>query len=182
MGILGVDEETILGNIAMASLRKTNALAEYKAASAELAWWMQGAELAGITVGHEDEEPNAGELEELFPPSEFFDQTGTQPTLRQAIMAHLRDFPTVHFPLANLTADLVERGWLADDGAAAKRVSDMAGLMAGDKDKQIERAGRGVYRLHPRLAAAFDTSQVSPRITGAGPFLAADGVPAGSQE
>jgi hypothetical protein len=153
-----LDPNVIVANIEAARERKAKALADYEAASAELAWWLQGAELAGLAVAREDDEPTAANVEELFPPAVHFEQTGTQPTLRQAIVAHLREHPTIAFSVGDLAMALMLRHWVAEDGAQ-KRVSDMASLMHGDE--QLQRVDRGVYRLHPRLAVAFEGRPVT---------------------
>jgi len=106
----------------------------------------------------DDEETDVGDVEELFPSAEFF-ENGTQPTLRQAIVAHLRGQPMMAFNIGGLVEALAHRGWLPDREDAQKRVSDMAGLMA--QEKQLQRVERGVYKLHPRLAVAFDRQPVT---------------------
>src|SRR5580704_6829088 len=153
MGSTGLDPDLIAANIQAARDRKAHALAEYEAASAELSWWLQGAKLAGIaTLSDEDDQNNVPD--DLFPPARYFDETRERPTLRQAIMAHLGETPTAGFTVAELAQALVRRGWLPEDGGAQKRVSDIAGVMHGDE--QLQRVDRGVYRLHPRFALAFE--------------------------
>lgn len=152
MGSTGLDPDLIAANIQAARERKARALAEYEAASAELSWWLQGAKLAGIaTLSDEDDQNNVPD--DLFPRARYFDESGERPTLRQAIMAHLGETPTTDFAVAELAQALVRRGWLPRDGAQ-KRVSDLAGVMHGDE--QLQRVDRGVYRLHPRFALAFE--------------------------
>jgi hypothetical protein len=152
MGSTGLDPDLIAANIQAARDRKAQALAEYEAASAELSWWLQGAKLAGIaTLSDEDDQNNVPD--DLFPPARYFDETEERPTLRQAIMAHLSETPTASFTVAELAQALVRRGWLPENGAQ-KRVSDLAGVMHGDE--QLQRVDRGVYRLHPRFALAFE--------------------------
>lgn len=155
----GLDPELILLNIDDARTRKERALADYEAASAELAWWLQGADLAGIAVVREDDEPDSASIEELFPPAALFDTGGAEPTLRQAIVAHLRENPMIPFPIASIAHALVLREWIPDRRDTQKRVSDMASLMAGED--QLQRVDRGVYRLHPRLAVAFEQRPVT---------------------
>ncbi len=145
----GLDPPLIARSVEAARQRKADALAEYEAASAELAWWLKGAELAGLAVVREDdEEPDLGHIEELFPAAAFFDETGTRPTLRQAVVAYFREHPDVALSHAELAQALIERGWLAEEDAQ-KRVSDVAVVMR--RDKQLERVDRGVVRLHPQL-------------------------------
>ncbi len=159
MSILKLDPDLIVANIEAARERKAQALTDYETASAELAWWLQGAELAGVAVVREDDEPASAKVEELFPPAAAFEgEKGAQPTLRQAIVAHFREHPTIAFPVGDLAVALLLRGWLAEEGAQ-KRVSDMASLMASDE--QLQRVERGVYRLHPRLAVAFERRPVT---------------------
>lgn len=155
----GLDPDLIRLNVDAARQRKENALADYEAASAELAWWLQGAELAGVTVVRDDGEPDAANIEELFPPAALFDTGGAEPTLRQAIVAHLREHPMIPFPIASIAHALVLRGWMPDRADTQKRVSDMASLMAGED--QLQRIERGVYRLHPRLTVAFEQRPVT---------------------
>jgi hypothetical protein len=152
MGSTGLDPDLIAANIQVARDRKAQALAEYEAASAELSWWLQGAKLAGIATASDENDQN-NVPDDLFPPARYFDETGEHPTLRQAIMANLSETPTAGLTVAELAQALVRRGWLPDDGAQ-KRVSDLAGVMHGDE--QLQRVDRGVYRLHPRFALAFD--------------------------
>lgn len=154
MAAIGLDPDLIVANIEAARQRKANALADYEAASAELAWWLQGADLAGVAVVPDDDEPSSANVEELFPPASFFEVGGSVPTLRQAIVAHLREHPMMPFTIAALTQALVAREWLPEREDAQKRVSDMASLMVGDD--QLQRVERGIYRLHPRLVVAFD--------------------------
>ncbi len=149
----GLDPRLIADKIAEARDRKAHALMEYEAAAAELEWWLKGAELAGVAVTREDDEPTFTEIEELFPDASYFEQTGTTPTLRQAIMAYLREHPATELGVAGLAQALVQRGWVSEQ-AAHKRVSDLAGLM--HSQDQLQRVGRGVYRLHPRFAVAFE--------------------------
>ena len=155
----------IHANVLAATERKEAALAEYEAASAELAWWLQGAELAGLVV-EDGDTPDVADYVELFPPGAYFETSSVMPTLRQAVVAHLREHPVMPSSIAALTQALVLRGWLPEREDAQKRVSDIAGLMASDG--QLQRVERGVYRLRPRLAAAFDqppspTTAVPPR-------------------
>lgn len=148
----GLDPDLIAANIEAVRDRKAKALAEYEAASAELSWWLQGAKLAGIAILF-DEDDQSNVPDDLFPPAHYFDGTGDRPTLRQAIMAHLGTTPTTGFTIAELAQALIRRGWLPE-GGAQKRVSDLAGVMHGDE--QLQRVDRGVYRLHPRFALAFE--------------------------
>jgi hypothetical protein len=151
----GLDPQMIALNIESARERKRLALAEYEAASAQLAWWLKGAELAGMAVVPEDDdEPEPRGVEELFPPASFFDQNGVSPTLRQGVIAFLREHPGLAFSVADIARALILRGWLADDDGAQKRVSDIASLMHGED--QLQRPERGHYGLHPRLAVAFE--------------------------
>jgi hypothetical protein len=149
----GVDRETIVGNVLKAQERKRRALDEYESASDELDWWLQGAKLAGISEMQIDEADKNSVPDDLFPPAEYFRDSGERPTLRQAIMAELRETPHDRVAVAGLAARLVARGWLSAENAH-KRVSDLAGVMHGEE--QLERVGRGVYRLHPRIAMLFD--------------------------
>jgi hypothetical protein len=153
MAASGLDPDLIVVNIDAARERKARALAEYEAATAELSWWLRGADLAGVVVVHDDHEPDSDNVEGVFPSADHFEQSGAQPTLRQAIMAHLRRNPIMTFSVSGLAEALVLRGWLPESGAQ-KRVSDMVSLMAGDE--QLKRVERGVYRLHPRFAVAFE--------------------------
>ena len=114
--------------------------------------------LPGVAVVREDDEPTAANVEELFPPAVYFEQTEVQPALRQAIVAHLREYPTVAFSVADLALALVRRNWVGGQ-SAQKRVSDMASVMHGEE--QLQRVDRGVHRLHPRLAAAFERRPVT---------------------
>jgi hypothetical protein len=102
------------------------------------------------------------------------------PTLRQAVVAHLREHPVMPFPIAALTRALVLRGWLPDREDAQKRVSDIAGLMASDG--QLQRVDRGVYRLHPQLAAAFDQRPVTDYRRAAELGFPVPSAPHGDQE
>jgi hypothetical protein len=135
----------IAANIKAVRDRKAEALKEYEAASAELAWWLEGAKLAGVADVHEDEENSVPD--DIFPPARYFDEAGVRPTLRQAIMAHMQEAQA-----------LVRRGWLAEE-SSQKRVSDLAGVMHGED--QLQRVERGVYRLHPRFAVIFERRPVT---------------------
>jgi len=152
MESIGLDSDLIASNILAARERKANALAEYEVASAELSWWLEGAKLAGVEVLPEEEDVN-NVPDDLFPPVKYFEETGERPTLRQAIMAHMSESPTTRFTVAEIAQALVKREWLPEVGAQ-KRVSDLAGVMHGDE--QVQRTGRGVYRLHPRFALGFE--------------------------
>jgi hypothetical protein len=152
MGLSGIDRETIVGNVLKAQERKRAALTEYEAAAAELAWWLEGANLAGITDMQIEDDVNAVP-DDLFPPVRYFEESGERPTLRQSIMAELRERPNTAISVAELASRVAARGWIEAD-VAQKRVSDLAGVMHGDK--QLVRVGRGVYRLHPDFALAFD--------------------------
>jgi hypothetical protein len=105
----------IAANIESARARKSKALADYEAASAELAWWLKGAELVGLAVPPEDDDdPEPDNVEELFPPGDYFDQSDVQPTLRQAVIAFLREQSGLAFPVQNIASALVMRGWLSE--------------------------------------------------------------------
>jgi len=82
-----------------------------------------------------------------------FDQ-GIKPSLRQAMVAVMREHPGRRWTVADLTEALDGKGWLPENGA--KRVSDMAGEMV--RLNQAVRQGRGVYKLSPELAAALETA------------------------
>lgn len=153
MELPGIDHDTIVANVLEAQKRKRKALAEYEAASAQLAWWLQGAKLAGIAEIQIDEADGNLVPDDLFPPARYFQETDERPTLRQAIMAELQDEPNLAVPVADLAARLVARGWL-DEENAHKRVSDLAGLM--HNERQLQRVHRGVYKLHPRFALRFE--------------------------
>ncbi|MDE3069789.1 MAG: hypothetical protein KGJ43_03580, partial [Acidobacteriota bacterium] len=144
----GFDPDTIAFSFRHASERKATALAEYEAASAELEWLRQGARLFGVALPADDE-PDMAAIQELFPPASAF-SNGTKPTLRQAIMAFVRESPATPYTVQFITASLADLGWLPQRDDAQKRVSDLAGIMAGDE--QLERVERGVYKLHPKLA------------------------------
>jgi hypothetical protein len=149
----GIDRETIIGNVLAAQQRKRIALAEYEAASEQLAWWLQGARLAGIAELQIDESDENVVPDDLFPPVRYFEESGVRPTLRQAIMAELQSEPNLAVPVADLAARLVGRGWLEAENAH-KRVSDLAGLM--HNEEQLHRVNRGVYKLHPRFAVRIE--------------------------
>jgi len=146
----------IAANIKAVRDRKAESLKEYEAASAELAWWLEGAKLAGVADVHEDEENSVPD--DIFPPARYFDEAGVRPTLRQAIMAHMQEAPTSGLTVAELAQALVRRGWLAEE-SSQKRVSDLAGVMHGED--QLQRVERGVYRLHPRFAVIFERRPVT---------------------
>jgi hypothetical protein len=148
----GLDPDLILAKVSEAEDRKARALAEYQAAVAELEWWKQGQRLFGVHTEDEGLDPS---ITELFPPADAF-SGGMQPTLRQAIVAVMRGQPGTHWRVSDLAGALMRAGWLPEREDAAKRVSDMAGIMAGDG--QLYRVARGVYALAPELAAAFEAS------------------------
>jgi hypothetical protein len=146
-------DDPIVGNVLKARERRRQALAEYEMASTELDWWLEGAKLAGISelqvdVTHENSVPD-----DLFPPVRYFEETGERPTLRQAIFAELATTPRAEVSVADLTDRLMHREWISGY-AAQKRVSDLAGVMHGDE--QLQRVGRGIYRVHPKLAMVID--------------------------
>jgi hypothetical protein len=149
----GIDRDTIVANVLEAQERKRKALAEYEAASDHLAWWLQGARLAGIAEMQIDDADGNLVPDDLFPPVRYFEESGERPTLRQAIMAVLQDEPNLGVPVADLAVRLVAQGWL-DEENAHKRVSDLAGLM--HNEQQLQRVRRGVYKLHPRFAVRFE--------------------------
>jgi hypothetical protein len=66
----------------------------------------------------------------------------------------MREHPTAAWNIPDLMAALEFRGWLPDKKDAQKRVSDMASVMTNDG--QLDRVERGVYRLSPKLALAFE--------------------------
>ena len=142
----------IRARLAAAEQRKAAALEQYEAANAEIAWLNDGLRLfdpeAAIAVDHEPNE-NATEL---FPDSAFFAEHGVQPTLRQAIVALMREQPARQWGVTDLTRALAQKGWLPEKGA--KTVSNMAGDMA--RLGQILRPSRGIYVLSPELAAALE--------------------------
>jgi hypothetical protein len=147
----------IEANLRDAEERKQRALAEYKAALAEIEWWKQGQRLfgGGSSTDNEDATP----LAEQFPPAWAFDDEH-QPTLRQAIVAVMREAPGRPFRVAELAQALEDRGWLPDRDSrlsAKKRVSDLASLMIADG--QLERADRGVYTLDAELDAALEVAR-----------------------
>lgn len=151
----GLDETTIRANIDAAIQRKARALADYEAASAELAWWQQGAKLFGLTDIAVDSARDAAELEELAFVS------GQKPTLRQAIFELACVIPTTAWTIPQLTSSLKRSGWLPARDDAQKAVSDMAAAMASDD--QLERQERGVYRLHPRFVLVLETFSIADR-------------------
>lgn len=152
MNSTGLDPDLIVVNIEAARARKATAVAEYEAASAELAWWLEGAKLAGVSVRSDEDDQN-NVPDDIFPPVRYFEESGERPTLRQAIMAQLSEAPASALSVAELAEAIVKREWLPELGAQ-KRVSDLAGIMHGDN--QLQRTDRGVYRLHPRFALALE--------------------------
>ena len=145
-----LDPDSLSAGIATATARKEAAVAEYEAATAELEWLIQGASLLGLDL-QADVGSEAAELDELIKEP----ASNIKPTLRQAILAFLREAPQAHITIPTLAAALNKRGWLPDRADAQKAVSDMAALMANEN--QLERVGRGVYRLHPRLALGLES-------------------------
>lgn len=100
-----------------------------------------------------------GSATELFPEASFFIEHGVQPTLRQAIIAIMREQPGRQWSVTELTKALASKDWLPDKGA--KRVSDMAGDMV--RLGQILRPRRGVYVLSPETAAALEAAPGSKK-------------------
>jgi len=150
--------EQIADNLRAAEERKNKALAEYKSALVELDWWREGQRIFD-PASVEERTVNAEEILELFPAASAF-QNGNEPSLRQAIVALLRESPGARWTVSDIVSRLAGRGWLprrTSTKEAAKRVSDMAGVMVADN--QLERAGRGVYILAPELAAAFEAQE-----------------------
>jgi hypothetical protein len=153
--VTGLDPELIKENIERARARRDAALTEYEAAKSELAWWLEGLKLADPGTASDFAQAHA--TTELFPDPLIF-ETGGQPTLRQAIVLTMQMHPAINeWPINVLVARLHDRGWLPDSDVATKRVSDMAGVM--QKDGQLERTNRGVYRLAPPLAASLDAKR-----------------------
>jgi hypothetical protein len=111
---------------------------------------MQGASVLGLDLPA-DTASEGAELDELIPEP----ASNTKLTLRQAILAFLREAPHTPMTIPALAAALDKRGWLPDRADAQKAVSDIAGVMAAEE--QLERVGRGVYQLHPRLALALES-------------------------
>ena len=138
-----------------AQARVENALAEYEAAKAELAWWRQGLELVDpkAATAIDAQQDFAAKVVELFPDEAVF-SSGARPTLRQAIAIVMRDSPFRVWPIGELTVELKRRHWLPDAPDAQKRVSDLATVMfnAG----QLARVDRGVYKLSPPVEAILD--------------------------
>jgi hypothetical protein len=153
VGNVGLDPDAIAANIDAARARKAKALVDYEAASAELAWWLKGAELVGLTATPVSNEPSAADVEELFPPAEFFERTRTVPTLRQAIMSFFREHPAANVRISNIAEVLLARGWLSPL-SANKRITDLTSVMCSDE--QLVRVSRGVYHLHPKYALSFE--------------------------
>ena len=100
-----LSQELVTRRIRQAEERKARALAEYHAAAAELEWWLEGAQLFGIAI---DPAVGQGKVTELFPPASYFDENGVQPTLRQAIVAVMRERPVAHWGVGDL-ADSLQR-------------------------------------------------------------------------
>lgn len=148
MQTLDFDRASVSAGLAKASGRKAAAMAEYEAATAELDWWTQGAHLFGLDVPTEARS-EASELDDLF------GKRDGRPTLRQAILAFMKEAPRTAVTVPELAALLKARGWVPDREDPQKAVSDMAAAMAADD--QLAREGRGVYRLHPRLAMALES-------------------------
>ncbi|HMJ96017.1 MAG TPA: hypothetical protein VK486_09200 [Thermoleophilaceae bacterium] len=158
MQITGLSAEDIEAGVARAQARADDALSEYEAAKAELAWWLQGLRLVdphGADAVEAAQDP-ASVVTELFPDVSVF-KTGARPTLRQAVALIMRDYPHRVWPIGDLTLELQDRGWLDQHPEAQKRVSDLAAVMynAG----QLSRLGRGVYKLSPPVEAELDAAR-----------------------
>lgn len=154
----GLDPGTITERIREAKARRDRALAEYQAAVEELEWWRQGQRLFGEP---EAEDQVDDDVAQLFPPAWAF-ADGTEPTLRQAIVATMEKRPGRHWPVHDLVAALHRNDWLPEREDSTKRVSDMAGIMV--KDGQLERVSRGVYILAPEVAAALAAARQRDRL------------------
>jgi hypothetical protein len=141
------DPDSLAAGISAATARKAAAIAEYQAATAELDWLRQGARLFGLEVPRE----GSSESDELA----VDPANGKRPTLRQAILTFLAEAPDTPMTIPELAAALKARALLPERADAQKAVSDMAASMAGED--QLERVGRGVYKLHPRLALALES-------------------------
>lgn len=145
----GLTQEALVDALRLAEARKSQALADYQKAAAEISWLLQGLRLLDVDMDAYEESTPA--IAELFPDLQV---VGGKPTLRQAIVAVMRENPSTQWRVTDLTEELVHRGWLPGSSEAGKRVSDMAGLMVGDD--QLTRLARGVYGLAPQLAAEFE--------------------------
>jgi hypothetical protein len=149
---LDLTAESIAAQLAAAEAKKATALAEYEAASAQVTWLKEGLRIFDPHAEPGDQDAEAI-VTELFPEGDVFGD-GLEPTLRQAMVVVMRERPGGQWTVTNLVQALQSRGWLPDNGA--KRVSDMAGEMA--RDKQVKRLGRGLYMLSPEVAAALETA------------------------
>lgn len=138
-----------MDSIRAAEHRREVALSNYQAATAELAWLHEGLRVLGMVS---ESDITRTSVTELFPPIEVF-EPGTRPTLRQAIVLAMRYQSRTVWRVADLASTIVDAGWL-DPEDAAKRVSDMAGVMV--TDGQLVRPARGEYTLAPELSAEFE--------------------------
>lgn len=165
------DPELIRANIERAKARRDAALAEFEAASRELQWWREGLVMfdPGAGAAEELEEEADRRIRELVP--EGFDTP--DPTIRQVILFAFRGDPHGEWSVNRIYDMAVTHGWIDPTAKdQAKRITDMAGLMA--QDQLLERVDRGVYRLPQPLAAAL--SRVLRPITDYG-LAARHGLP-----
>jgi len=152
-----ITPESIAARLRSAEQRKSQALAQYEAASAEVAWLREGLRLFDPEANLEAQDPQEV-VTEIFPEGFVFDQ-GIKPSLRQAIVVVMREHPGRRWAVPDLAQALEGRGWLPEHGA--KRVSDMAGDMV--RLGQLVRHDRGVYKLSPELAAALEAAPGSKK-------------------
>lgn len=145
----GLAPGVIAAHIRDAEDRKSRALVEYQAATAELDWWKRGQQLFG--GGGTSEPDDSGADFDFLVASLNPDEQPS--TLRQAIatVMWLEDKPS--WNAREITLALDRRGWLPKH-EPIKRVTDMAGVMA--TAGQLRKEGRGSYSLAPELAASFD--------------------------
>jgi hypothetical protein len=146
------DPKVIRANIARAKARRDAALTEFEAASRELQWWREGlAMFDPVTAAAEELEEDAdARIQQLIP--DGFETP--DPTMRQIILFAFRGDPRGDWSVNRIYDMAVTHGWIDPEAKdQAKRITDMAALMA--QDEVLERVDRGVYRLPQPLAAAL---------------------------
>jgi hypothetical protein len=146
--------EDIAARLRKAEERKAQALAQYEAASAEVAWLRDGLRLFDPDADLGNEADPEAIVTELFPDGDLFGDNGIEPTLRQAVVVVMREQPGRRWTVTELAQALDKKGWLPQNGA--KRVSDMAGDMV--RMGQVLRPRRGIYVLSPEVAAALEAA------------------------
>lgn len=112
----------------------------------ELAWYEAGRRLFGDTPPDPDVEPS---LPGMASGSTSSNENGKKPTLRQAILAVMREEPNKTWKTETVISELRHRGWLPGGPNGEHLTRSMLAQM--HRKGQARRIDRGRYRLPPDL-------------------------------